>query len=108
MADDVICVVALDCCVVCSELWLNDKGDGVHEMKFNESEVLMGEGEIVRQREEGEVVKPGKVQQEGLLMQTRSLTGQCEGDLCGLVEGCGGKVEVKVLANAACGLNETW
>ena len=108
MADDMICVVALDCCVVCSELWLNDKCDDVHELRFNECEVLMGEGEMVRQREEGEVVKPGKVQQEGLLMQTRSLTGQCEGDLCGLEEGCGVKVEVRVIMDAACGLNETW
>ena len=79
----------------------------MHELRFNVCEVLMGEGEMVRQREEEEV-KPGKVQQEGLLMQTRSLTGQCEGDLCGLEEGCGVKVEVRVIMDTACGLNETW
>ena len=93
---------------MCSELLPNDESEDADELRFDVDAVLTGEGEMVRQREEGEVVKPGKVQQEGLLMQTRSLTGQCEGDHCGLEEGCGVKVEVKVLTNAACGLNETW
>ena len=93
---------------MCSELLPNDECDDADELRFDVDAVLMGEGEMVQQGEEGEGgVKPGKVQQEGLLMQTRSLTGQCEGDLCGLEEGCGVKVEVKVLTNAACGLNET-
>ena len=91
---------------MCSELLLNDESKDADELRFDVDAVLSREGEMVWQREEVEV-KPGRVQQEGLLMQTRSLTGQCEGDLCGLEEGCGVKVEVKVLTNAACGLNET-
>ena len=75
-----ICVVALDCCVACSELLPNDESEDANELRFDVDAVLVGEGEMVRQREEGEL-KPGKVQQEGLLMQTRSLTGQCEGGL---------------------------
>ena len=91
---------------MCSKLLPNGESEDANELRFDVDAVLTGEGEMERQREEVEV-KPGRVQQEGLLMQTRSLTGQCEGDLCGLEEGCGVKVEVKVLTNAACGLNET-
>ena len=92
---------------MCFELLLNDESECADELKFDVDVVLKGEGEMVRQREDVEV-KPGRVQQEGLLMQTRSLTGQCEGELCGLEEGCGARVEVRVLTNAACKLNETW
>ena len=50
--------------------------------------------------------RPCTVQQEGLLMQTRSLTEQCVGNLCKLEEGSGVEVEVRGLINAACGLSE--
>ena len=80
----------------------------MYELRFDVDMVLMDGGMLVRLSEKEEEVRPSRVQQGGLLMQTRSLTGQCWGDLCELGESSGVKVGVRLIVDVACELCGTW